>query len=167
MSDPPPKPAHGLILGKFMPLTKGHCYLIETGLRHAELLTVLVCTLKREPIDGALRYGWVRESFPQARVVHVTDEVPSYPHEHADFWPIWRALIARYAPPVDIVFTSEHYGDQLAAELGARHHLVDLARQVVPISATQVRADPLAHWEHIPDCVRPYFLARHGAGATS
>lgn len=152
------QPLHGLILGKFMPLTKGHCYLIEAGLRQCNLLTVLVCTLSREPIDGALRYAWVRATFPQARVVHVTDEVPSYPHEHPDFWQIWRALIARYAPPIDLVFTSETYGDRLAAELGARHILVDLDRRAVPISATQVRADPLAHWEYIPEAVRPYFL---------
>ena len=152
--------SHGMILGKFMPLTKGHCHLIATGLRMVDQLTVLVCTLRREPIDGALRYGWVRGSFPAARVVHVTDEVPSYPHEHPDFWPIWRELIGRYAPNVDVVFTSETYGDRLAAELGARHVLVDLERRVVPISATQVRADPLAHWEYIPECVRPYFAER-------
>jgi NadR type nicotinamide-nucleotide adenylyltransferase len=154
------RPTHGLILGKFMPLTMGHCHLIESGLRTADTLTVLVCSLTREPIDGRLRYEWVRDTFPAARVVHVTDEVPSYPHEHPDFWAIWRALIARYAPPVDLVFTSERYGDQLAAELGARHVLVDLDRRTVPISATQVRADPLAHWEYIPERVRPYFLAQ-------
>ena len=154
-----PRAAHGLILGKFMPLTLGHCYLIETGLRAVDQLTVLVCTLKREPIDGQLRYAWVRDAFPTARVVHVIDEVPSYPHEHPDFWPIWRELIGRYAPPVDVVFTSEQYGDRLASELGARHVLVDLERRTVPISASLVRADPRAHWHYIPERVQPYFAA--------
>jgi HTH-type transcriptional repressor of NAD biosynthesis genes len=89
----------------------------------------------------------------------VTDEVPSYPHEHPDFWTIWRELIGRYAPPVDVVFTSEQYGDRLASELGARHVLVDLERRTVPISASLVRANPRAYWHYIPERVQPYFAA--------
>ena len=54
----------------------------------------------------------------------------------------------------------------LAAELGARHHLVDLSRQTVPISATLVRTDPHTHWEFIPDCVRPYFLQKPNDATT-
>ncbi|MFL5732422.1 MAG: adenylyltransferase/cytidyltransferase family protein [Chloroflexia bacterium] len=154
----------GLILGKFMPLTLGHCYLIDTALAQVDKLTVLVCTLRREPIDGHLRYQWVRatyppEIYPQCKVVHVTDEVPSYPHEHSDFWSIWKSLILRYVPDVDVVFTSEEYGDKLASVLGCRHVCVDIHRHKVPISATRVRADPLLNWEYIPPAVQPYYSA--------
>jgi HTH-type transcriptional regulator, transcriptional repressor of NAD biosynthesis genes len=152
--------AHGLVLGKFMPLTNGHRHLIDTALRQVRELTVLVCSLPAEPIDGDRRYRWMRECYPHARVVHVVDELPSYPHEHPDFWALWRACIQQAAPPVDVVFTSEDYGDRLAAELGARHVLVDPARQTVPISATRVRANPLAFREYLPPCVRPYYVKR-------
>src|SRR4051812_5590128 len=151
---------HGLVLGKFMPLTNGHRHLIDTARRQVDELTILVCSLARDPIDGDRRYRWVRECYPDARVVHITDELPSYPHEHPDFWALWRACIARVALPIDVVFTSEDYGDRLAAELGARHVLVDAARQIVPISATRVRAAPLACWEYLPPCVRPYYVKR-------
>src|SRR5687767_15161071 len=105
---------HGLVLGKFKPLTNGHIYLIERALVHAEQVTLLVCTLASEPLDGALRFEWVRETFPAGKypnlnLVHATDEVPSYPHQHHDFWTIWRNLIHHYAPGVDAVFTSEEY----------------------------------------------------------
>jgi HTH-type transcriptional repressor of NAD biosynthesis genes len=153
---------NGLILGKFMPLTMGHCYLIDMALSQVDQLTILVCSLSREPIDGPLRYRWVRETYPvkaypQCRVIHVTDEVPSYPHEDRDFWNIWKSLILRHAPHVDIVFTSEEYGDKLAETLGCRHVCVDVSRSVVPISATSVREDPLLNWEYLPRAVRPYY----------
>jgi HTH-type transcriptional regulator, transcriptional repressor of NAD biosynthesis genes len=150
----------GLVLGKFMPLTTGHCYLIDAALNHVDRLTILVCSLRREPIDGHLRYRWVKETYPQCNVVHVTDELPSYPHEHPDFWDLWKALILRYAPEVDMVFTSEEYGDKLAETLGCRHICVDLARTTVPISATMVREDPLRYWQYIPPAVRPYYAGR-------
>jgi NadR type nicotinamide-nucleotide adenylyltransferase len=151
---------HGLIIGKFMPLTTGHCHLIECAQKQCGQLTILVCSLRAEAIDGHLRHGWVRDTFPAAHVIHVTDEVPSYPHQHPDFWSIWRELILRRAADVDAVFTSEDYGERLAAELGAGHVTVDVERKTVPISATQVRADPLRHWEFIPTAVRPFYVRR-------
>ncbi len=145
-----------------MPLTKGHVHLIESAQRQCERLTVLVCSLRREPIDGHLRWRWVRETFPSANVLHFTEEVPSYPHQHPDFWDIWRDAIRRWVPePIDVVFTSEEYGDRLAAEVGApRHVCIDPARATVPISGTRVREDPLGCWEYLPECVRPYYAKR-------
>lgn len=148
-----------MLLGKFMPLHRGHMHLIDTARAEVDRLTVLVCTLRSEPIAGDLRYAWVRECYPGLRVIHHTDEIPSAPEEHPDFWAIWTWSIRRFFPEggPDLVFTSETYGDRLAAVLGARHRLVDLARATVPISATLVRADPRAHWDMIPPCVQRYY----------
>jgi NadR type nicotinamide-nucleotide adenylyltransferase len=151
----------GLILGKFMPPHRGHQALVEFGLRFVDRLTVLVCTLKRDPIPGQLRFEWMRELFPSADVVHVTDEVPSAPEEHPEFWPIWRTLIRKHVPQgPDFVFASEAYGHRLAAELGSTFIPVDESRGMVKISATEIRSDPLGHWEYLPECVRPYYVKR-------
>ncbi|HEX9987555.1 MAG TPA: adenylyltransferase/cytidyltransferase family protein [Chloroflexia bacterium] len=147
----------GLILGKFMPLTAGHCYLIDTALAQVEHLTILVCTLPTEPIDGHLRWQWVHETYPQCRVLHVTEALPSYPHEHPDFWTLWKSLIRGYAPDLDVVFTGEEYGDKLAEVLGCRHVCVDRFKGSVPISATMIRQDPLGNWGYIAPAVRPYY----------
>ena len=156
-----PRSGTGLILGKFMPPHRGHQALVEFGLRFVDRLTVLVCTLKREPISGELRYAWMRELFPAADVVHVTDEVPSDPSEHPEFWSIWTQLIRKRIPRgPDFVFASEAYGQRLAEVLGARFIPVDQARGMVNISATQIRQDPLGHWDYLPDCVRPYYVRR-------
>jgi HTH-type transcriptional regulator, transcriptional repressor of NAD biosynthesis genes len=150
----------GLVLGKFLPYHAGHAHLVRSARAEVDELVVLVCSIAREPIPGAQRYRWVRDAHPDCRVVHVAEEVPQAPEDHAEFWPIWTDLIARYAGPVDTVFTSEGYGDELARRVGARHVCVDRSRRTVPVSGTAIRADPMRHWEFIPPVVRPHFVRR-------
>ena len=78
-----------------MPPHLGHLYLVDFARRYCEDLTVVVGSLAREPIAGELRVAWMRELFPQVRVVHLTDENPQLPHEHPDFWAIWKASLER------------------------------------------------------------------------
>ena len=151
----------GMILGKFMPVHKGHQHLIEFALGKVEHLTVIVGSLASEPIPGRLRYEWVKELYPNVSVVHCTDENPQYPHEHPDFWAIWVQSIRRFLPEgPDAVITSEDYGEELARQLGAVHLPCDLSRSVVPVSATLIRDDPYTNWQFIPEPVRPYYAKR-------
>jgi HTH-type transcriptional repressor of NAD biosynthesis genes len=151
----------GLVLGKFLPPHAGHLALIEFASRMVDQLTVVVGTLAREPIDGALRHRWMRELAPRANVVHLTDENPQEPSEHPEFWDIWRTSLQRVVPGrIDRVFASEPYGTRLAHELGASFVPFDLPRALVPISGTAVRRDPFAAWTHLPPCVRAYYCKR-------
>jgi HTH-type transcriptional regulator, transcriptional repressor of NAD biosynthesis genes len=150
----------GLVLGKFLPYHAGHAHLIRTARAAVDELVVLVCSIEREPIPGALRFRWVRDAHPDCRVVHVAEEVPQAPEEHAEFWPIWADLISRHAGRIDTVFTSEDYGGELARRIGARHVCVDRERLTVPISGTAIRENPMRHWDAIPPQVRPYFVRR-------
>jgi NadR type nicotinamide-nucleotide adenylyltransferase len=150
-----------MLLGKFMPPHLGHVYLGEFARSYVEDLTIVVCSVRAEPIPGDLRYAWMRELFPDVRVVHLTDEIPQEPAEHPDFWRIWHDSLMRVLPArPDCVFASEDYGWKLAEVLGAEFVPVDRARAAVPVSGTAVRTDPGAHWEYLPRCVRPYFVRR-------
>jgi NadR type nicotinamide-nucleotide adenylyltransferase len=154
-------PATGLVIGKFLPPHRGHQFLIDEARRAVDVLTVVVCSLAREPIPGDRRVAWIREMFPDVDVRHLTDENPQEPHEHPEFWTIWTDSLRRLIPSgPDVVLSSEDYGDELARRLGARHVLVDRDRRAVPISGRQLRDDPLTHWEHLPECVRPWFVRR-------
>jgi HTH-type transcriptional regulator, transcriptional repressor of NAD biosynthesis genes len=155
-----PRDVRGLVLGKFLPYHAGHAHLIRTARAQVDELVVLVCSSEREPIPGHVRFDWVSASHPDCRVVHVSEEVPQAPDEHPDFWAIWTDLIARYAGRVDVVFTSESYGDRLAECLGGRHVCVDPGRLEYPVSGTAIRNDPLAHWAYIPPVVRPSYVHR-------
>ncbi len=156
-----PRRRSGLILGKFLPPHAGHLHLIATARGMVDELTVLVCSLAREPIPGALRVTWLRELVPGVRIVHLDEELPSEPHDDPRFWELWTAAIHRslgFVP--DVVFTSEDYGDELARRVGARHVLVDRERTAVPVSGTAIRADPMKHWLNLPPPVRPWFTRR-------
>lgn len=162
MPDRPLKRAgHGMLLGKFLPPHLGHVYLGEFARHFVDRLTIVVGTLPTEPIPGTLRFEWMKELFPTAKVVHLDEVLPQEPSEHPDFWNIWRTALQRILPESpDYVFASENYGHRLAAELGAAFIPVDPGRTIRPVSGTAIRQNPHAHWELIPPCVRPYFLTR-------
>jgi len=150
-----------MVLGKFMPPHRGHQYLIDFARHYVDELAVVVETAPGQPIPGELRFQWVREMFPQARVIHLTDVNPQDPSEHPDFWQIWHDSLVRVLPwQPDYVFASEPYGTPLAQVLGATFIPVDLPRSTIPISGTAVRADPMRYWEDLPRLVRPYFARR-------
>src|SRR5687767_9614309 len=157
-----PRGGRGMVLGKFMPPHAGHVFLCEFAQAWCDELAIVVGSLAREPIPGALRHRWMKELFPQAHVVHHEDENPQYPHEHPQFWDIWEASLRRVLPwPVDFVFAGEDYGARLAEVLGATFVPVDRRSTVaVGVSGTAIREHPFAHWERIPLCVRPYFTTR-------
>jgi HTH-type transcriptional repressor of NAD biosynthesis genes len=151
----------GMILGKFLPPHRGHIHLVEFGLSRVERLTVVVGTLSTEPIDGKLRYQWMRELFPTARVVHLDKDLPQEPSEHPDFWNLWIRALREVLPEApELVFSSEDYGDELAQRLGARHIPVDKPRSAIPISGTAIRQNPYQHWQMLPSCVRTHFVKR-------
>lgn len=149
-----------MILGKFLPPHLGHQYLIDFARHYVDDLTVLVGTLKREPIPGEIRFRWMKELFPTVNVVHHPDENPQEPHEHPDFWQIWRDSIRKYCPHVDLVFASETYGFKLAEVLGAQFVPVNINRSLVPVSGTCIRQDPMTYWEFLPPVVRPWFVRK-------
>ncbi|MDP3985508.1 MAG: AAA family ATPase [bacterium] len=153
---------HGLVFGKFLPLHEGHLHLLRFAQASCDRLTIVVCSLPDEPIPGEIRFGWMKESFPNATVVHHNDILPQHPDEHPEFWDIWRDTIREHCEQgdFDALFGSEDYGWRMAEELGIAYIPVNRTRTLVPISGTEVRENPMQHWDFIPDVARPYFAKR-------
>ena len=155
------KYSKGFVFGKFMPPHAGHIYMIEEALKAVDKLYILVCSLKSEPIEGKLRFEWMKNIFPQAHVIHITDENPSYPDEHPDFWNIWIKTLSDNLPKdIEIIFSSETYGEEIALRMNIIHQMIDQERLRFPVSGTDIRTAPFAHWQSIPKTVRPFFLKR-------
>jgi len=152
------------ILMKALPFTKGHQYLIDTAIEKSEKVTVLVGSLPTEPISGEIRFNWLKQHYKgynNVTIKHCDEILPQYPEEHPDFWNIWVDVVKRYCPDdIDVIFTSESYGDPYAKHLGIEHYLVDLERKTVPISGTLARSKPFSNWDYLPDVVKPYFTKR-------
>ncbi|MDH3714155.1 MAG: AAA family ATPase [Gammaproteobacteria bacterium] len=145
-----------------MPPHAGHEYLVRFAQQRVENLYLLYYSRSSDPLDGTLRYDWLTELFPSAHVIHTVDEdLPHYPDEHDGFWDLWRAHLHTLFPRgVDTVFASESYGAKVAAILNAEYMPVDPSRSAVPVSASAIREDPLAHWVYIPPIVRPHYVLR-------
>jgi HTH-type transcriptional regulator, transcriptional repressor of NAD biosynthesis genes len=160
----------GFLLGKFMPPHNGHVLLCETARALVDELTILVCWLPDDPIAGETRLGWMQQMFPDCHVIGHDKIVPQVPEDSPDFWPIWRAISHAACPyGIDFVFASEDYGQRLADEVGAQFWPVDIGRDAVPISASEIRADPASNWQFIPNAVRPYYthkICLHGPEST-
>ena len=160
---------HGFVLGKFMPPHAGHVLLCETARRLVDRLTILVCWLPDDPVPGPLRLAWMRELFPDCRVIGHDAIVSQAPGDHPDFWPIWRNIVkAAHPEPIDRVFAGEAYGQRLAEELGAE--FIQVGPRAFPdLSGRAVRADPWAHWDGLPAPVRAYYarsICLHGPEST-
>lgn len=145
----------GLIVGKFYPLHGGHQYLIDTALAQVDQLFIIVCQRPNERPSGELRAGWLREMYPQTRLLLVDDR---YDAEDSQLWArLCRGWLG-FTP--EVVFTSEDYGERFAHYLNCRHVLVDQARSKASISGTCVRANALACWQYLAAPVRGYYAKR-------
>lgn len=158
---------NGLVLGKFMPAHNGHLHLIDTAIEQCEMVYVMVCSLKSEPIDGKLRWSWLQmiyHGYKNVKIIHCEDENPQKPEECSSvdefYHEYWLPSVFSRIDSLDSVFTSEEYGDEFAEYLEVEHVLVDLERKKHPVSGTMVRNDAFAMWEHIPDVVKPFFTKR-------
>ena len=166
----------GFLLGKFMPPHAGHISLIDAARRLVDELTILVCWLPDDPIPGESRLGWMRELFPDCRVLGHGEAAPQQPGGSADFWPVWRGIVRSVHPePIDYVFAGEAYGAELACQVGGL--FVPLGGRILgapsdPIgglTASAVRRDPAGHWPLLPLPVRRHYQQRvclHGGEST-
>ncbi|MES2983504.1 MAG: AAA family ATPase [Verrucomicrobiota bacterium] len=145
----------GVVIGKFLPPHKGHCYLIETALSRCERVVVIVCGKPTDLIPANVRVDWLREITPAAEIMLIDDRYDANDSR------VWAENTIRWlgrAP--NAVFTSESYGDAYAGHLGCVHESVDPARLQIPCSGTAVRNDPFALWDFIDPPVRAWYAKR-------
>ncbi len=154
-------PKHGLVIGKFYPPHLGHHLLVNTAANACERVTVVVLAASVESIPLATRVKWIREIHAGSRNVTVVGAMDENRIDLEDpaIWDAHVAIMREAArtvspTPVDAVFTSEVYGDELARRFEARHVPVEPDRRSVPISGTVVRRDPVAAWAFLAPAVR-------------
>ncbi|BCE00192.1 AAA family ATPase [Marinicellulosiphila megalodicopiae] len=152
----------GFVLGKFMPCHNGHKFLFDTASNLVDKLYILVCTRDCEEINGLLRASWVRQLAPKNSVViHMHKDIPQEPKDDSDFWNIWKQEInTRIFENITDVFGSEKYVIKLAAILNAEPCIIDIDRNHIDISATQIRNNSKHYWDYIPKPVKSYYQKR-------
>lgn len=151
----------GVIVGKFYPPHKGHHYLINTGLEHAQEVTVIVCAKKDQSIPGEIRASWIRQIHPRAKVILADDNISEdqSPEDYSKAWAEYTIKLLGFVP--EVAFTSEEYGERWTKYMGSKHWLVDIKRLTIPCSGTMIRANPLKYLDYLEPCVREYFIKKY------
>lgn len=150
----------GVVIGKFYPPHKGHHYLINTGIKNVDELTVIVCKKGTELIPGELRAAWIKKIHPNVKVILAEDTIQENqsPENYSKAWADYTLNILGFVP--DVAFTSEEYGERWAKYMGCKHHLVDIERESIPCSGTMIRSNPLKYTKYLEPIVKSYFIKR-------
>ncbi len=152
----------GLIVGRFDPPHLGHSYMIDRASEQCERLVVFVNTSPdRDTVAGDLRAGWLAELHVDVTVVEVRHRLAT-DFDDEELWAKWMALFGDHWPHDEgphVVFSSDAYVVELADRFGADHVVVDAERAAVPISATEIRAEPDAHLHRLAPPVRAWVEA--------
>jgi len=153
----------GLVIGKFLPVHRGHLALISFAARQCDEVIVSMSDADSDPIDPVLRLNWLKQLTAQwenVKVYSLKDDFdqPGLPLEQRT--KIWANVITKAYGQIDKVFSSEEYGEWFAKNLGALNVEFDRERKLIPVSASLIRSKPFQYWDYIPEVVRPYFVKR-------
>jgi HTH-type transcriptional repressor of NAD biosynthesis genes len=145
----------GVVIGKFLPPHRGHKLLVDTASAECDQTVAIVCAKPTDPIPGEFRQQWMQAIHPNVQVMLIDDRYDENDPR------VWAENTVRWlGRGPDAVFTSEDYGEDYAALMGAKHVSVDRQRIRVPASGTAVRKDPYANWDFIEPPVQGWFAKR-------
>jgi HTH-type transcriptional regulator, transcriptional repressor of NAD biosynthesis genes len=162
----------GLVIGKFLPPHNGHVALINFAKQHCDEVIVSMSYTDHDVIPQNKRVQWLEEIFKNDPKVKVHKIVDNFDHPELPLdkrTEEWARVISKVYPKIDLVVSSESYGDPFGKHLHAKHVSFDPDRTSVPISASAIRAKPLSNWQFLPAVVRPYFVRKicfYGAEST-
>lgn len=153
----------GLLLGKFMPIHKGHIQLIEYAQGKCDELVVWICVSDKEPVSADVRFNWVKEIFEHnSRIKPVLfnyneEDLPNTSESSMEVSGLWADAIKINLPKIDIIFSGEPYGEFIAGFLDIKHDGITRGKG---ISASMIRSNPVLNWDVIPDVVKPYYYKK-------
>jgi len=144
-----------------MPLTKGHEQLIafaEAYLDYenisASVLNIIISTRPNEPFNIE-RVDALQKHHHHKIYNHDDANAPQNPDDslsEEEFWTYWKKTIIGFVGKInsdDILFASESYGIKLAEVLGCRFIPFNKSRDLIDISGTQIRKDPIKYFHMI------------------
>lgn len=162
----------GLVLGTFMPPHAGHVTLIQSARSLVDELTLLLCSKPDDPIAGEIRLQWMRELFPDCRLLSHSGEVPELSSSDPEVSCQWQEIVHRHHPePIDYVFASDRNGAALARHVGAGfvplgNRILETDRRAIGgLSSSAIRAAPWNYWSYLPHPVRGHYavtICLHG-----
>lgn len=169
----------GFTLGRFLPLTKGHEFMLRMAWANCDHLVVALGDSVKDCFTYQMRYKWVHNylnSLPKVSgkswtIIHDPDYDrpvsmdPSGTITDDAFWEFWMSQNESALRQTDIVFTSDRYGQEIANQINQRWRVgnskkakwwpVDPDRELFPISGTMFRTAPFKNFSMVSDEAKP------------
>lgn len=163
----------GVFPGKLMPFHRGHLAAILKASTMCDKLYVVVCGNDEETeelsvsklIPLKLRATWVSKELSNMSHISVIvlDEtkynIPRFPNG----WEQWAEALKRTVPEkFDIIFGNEEsYRESHEKYLsGVEYRTFDVGREEFKISGTEIRNNPIKHWDMLSGASRPFFAKK-------
>lgn len=153
----------GLVIGKFMPLHKGHIAMIKFAVTQCDELIVSMSYTGVDPINPTLRFEWIKEQFKNnfnILLYIIKDDFDREDLPLQERTAIWAKKMREVYPKINVLISSENYGVSFAQNMGTEHVVFDMQRSIIPISATAIRNNPFTNWQYIPAHIQPYFVKK-------
>jgi HTH-type transcriptional regulator, transcriptional repressor of NAD biosynthesis genes len=135
---------HGLTLGKFAPLHKGHQLVIETALVEMDEVSAIIYDVPETThIPLTVRANWLKKLYPQINIIEAWDgptevgDTPEIERKHEKY-----VIETLKVSGVTHFYSSEFYGEHMSIALNSENRLVNPVRDLVPISGTKIRENP-------------------------
>ena len=173
---------NGILVGKFLPLHRGHLTHIFNSYTQCDKLHVIICNNKKldvelclksniKYISPELRYRWLTaelNGFDNIRIyiMDEPDDLPEYPKG----WPEWGRCLKEFIYDNCVKDANEKitfFTGELDDIGGYRTHFpssevnyFDYSMSRYPISATKIRQQPLKYWDYICGSARKHFAKK-------
>lgn len=153
----------GLVIGKFLPLHNGHISLINFAKERCDELVVFAHKGAEDCIDVTVRLGWLYKVFGGDKSITIETNDTLLPESSVpskDISKVWADYLIKRFPDVNVLFSSEKYGEYVSGYMEIENVVYDIDRNIAPISATAIRKNPYENWFFLPDVVKPYYFKK-------
>ncbi len=154
------------VFGKFLPFHNGHEAMIRYANSISDQVFILICKSDTEEISSDIRKHWIEKTCADLPAVTVLTyeyserDLPNTSVASRDVSHAWANVFKRILPDVQLLVTSERYGEMVAEYMSIRHVSFDVSRTSFPVSASRINADRISNWRFLPEAVKPFYAIK-------